>query len=183
MVQREVSEWRRLSFNSGGIRARRKAGFTKGTGFVCLRPAAARLHPSCQPRAAMRTRGARRPWGSCRCGPGGLRRRHPPAAGPRAWSVPRGLEKMTSGPRHVCLLLHSAIVLGWLLPRCPPLLPRRSLLHPQCPFSLPGVPHGPSRPRTEAVSCVPAVPLPRWLPRRRVARADDVRRRAAVNDL
>lgn len=97
---------------------------------------------------------------------------------------------MTSGPRYVRLLLHSAIIPGRLLPRrpfslsgVPPLLPRCSLLRPWRPFSLPGVSRCPSPPRTEAVSCVPAVPLPRWLPRRRVARADDVRRGAAVNDL
>lgn len=41
-MQSEGSEWRRLYFNSGGIRGKKEAGFTKGTGFFCLCPAAAR---------------------------------------------------------------------------------------------------------------------------------------------
>lgn len=41
-MQSEGSEWRRLHFNSGGIRGKKEAGFTKGTGFFCLCPAAAR---------------------------------------------------------------------------------------------------------------------------------------------
>lgn len=59
-MQSEGSEWRRLYFNSGGIRGKKEAGFTKEMGFfsASVRPQSG-LHPSCQPCAAMRTRGGR----------------------------------------------------------------------------------------------------------------------------
>jgi len=138
MVQSAGSEWRRLHFNSGGIRGKEGAGFTPGT--------AARA-PSITP--AVRTRGGR----------GGSR---PPRAGGSLWGTVQGQNKATKRPpkrlekvapgksRQGVPVPPSTMALGGLLPGCPPVLPGCPLLSPSC------VPVCPS-------SCLVTLLLP-WCP-------------------
>lgn len=145
-MQSEGSEWRRLHFNSGGIRGKKEGGFTKRTGFFASARPQLGLNPSCQPCAALRTRArrARDVGGSGLKWTGGTLRTPPSAASPcsagalplqprrairpNSWgngpqaeqskkTFPKMPQKVASGKSHQCVpVLLSTIALGGSLP-------------------------------------------------------------------